>query len=182
MLDKDTVERIARERYDVKYDMTSIFSDEFRCPILQRGYLLKDELIEIVGWKAARQKPNAERNEPRLVEDVTRQAFAADDPGFAAWTLRYLAGVATRMASAILTVYNPCRYTVMDVRAWATLESEGLLPELGLSPDMDLNYCDTYGSYLSACKCLASRLGVSLRTLDRCLWALNGELPEELGW
>ena len=181
MLDKDTVERIARDRYDVKYDTTSIFSDEFRCPILQRGYLLKDELIEIVGWKAPRRKTNAPRNDPLLVEDVTRLAFAADDPRFAAWMLCYLEGVWVRMASAILTVYDPRKYTVMDVRAWATLERMGL-PKLGLSPDMDLNYCDTYGSYLSACKCLASRLGVSLRTLDRCLWALNGELPEELGW
>lgn len=178
MLDRATVERIAQEYYGIEYD-EPLFSDKFREPILARGYLKKDELVEIARWKAPRAAGYAERNDDKTVRLVTRCAFACPEPCLANYVLQYLHGVATRMASAILTVYKPDEYTVMDVRAWASLTRLGL-EKLGLEPSMDLNSSETYGAYLAACKRLADELGVDLRTLDRCLWALNGRTPEEL--
>ena len=180
MLDKATVERIAEKYYDPEYD-TRIFSDCFRAPICAHGYLEKEQLLRIVKWKAARASGWAKRNDPETVKLVTRWAFAAPDPRLAVHALTYLIGVRVRMASAILTVYAPEEYTGMDVRAWATLQTVGL-EKLGLSPTMtpDDEDCETYAAYLTVCKRMAHNLRVSLRTLDRCLWALNGKTPKEL--
>ena len=100
-----------------------------------------------------------------------------DDPRLAAQILCSLHGVQVRMASAILTVYNPDIYTVMDVRAWATLKRIGL-ESVGLAEysaaDLELNKVDMYHAYLSACRKLALQYNVNLRTLDRYLWKCNG--------
>lgn len=182
-MDRAVVQRIASE-YDRRHGDADakVFSQEFRCPIMCRGYLCRCEFLKIVKWKAVRQTPNAANNDPELVEIVTRRAFAEEDPRLAAWLLRYLKGVSTRMASAILTVFDPSRYTVMDVRAWKTLEKIGLeklrLPPAKGTLEDHLDSCETYAAYLKTCRGLAQECGVSLRTLDKCLWMLNGNAPE----
>ena len=174
MLDKATVERIAQDYYPVKYLDTLLFSAQFRGRIRANGYLEKEDLLKIASWKTAgRFTSKAEPNDPETVESVTKWAFAAPSPCCTVHALTYLIGVAVRMATAILTVYDPEKYTVMDVRANATLVN------LGLLKDRDLDHCRTYGPYLEACEAEADRLGVSLRTLDKCLWVLNGETPDE---
>ncbi len=178
MLNRDIIESIAAE-YDEEYDLR-VFAEAFRCPIVNRGYLNMAELIEIVRWKSPRSTTYAQRNTAKQVADLTREAFAAQDPCIAARKLDCLHGVGVRMASAILTVFDPCRYTVLDVRAWASLQMLGLR-ELGLRPSMSLDSAETYVAYLAACGRLAVEHRVDLRTLDRCLWVLNGELPGERG-
>jgi len=174
MLNRDIIESIAALYPD------RVLADAFRRPIVEHGCLkTMDELIEIVLWKSPRSKTYVQRNDAEQVEEVTREAFAAPDPCSAVRKLDQLHGVGVRIASAILTVFDPCRYTVLDVRAWASLKRLGLLRELGLCSSMSLYSAETYGAYLSACQRLAVAHGVTLRTLDRCLWVLNGELPGE---
>ncbi len=179
MLNRDIIESIAAE-YVVEHGENDfrVFADAFRCPIVNRGYLSMTELIEIVRWKSVRSTTYAQRNTAKQVADVTLEAFAAQDPCTAARKLDGLHGVGVRIASAILTVFDPCRYTVLDVRAWASLEMLGLR-ELDLHPSMSPDSAETYAAYLAACKCLAAEHGVTLRTLDRCLSVLNGEPPGE---
>jgi len=175
VLDKRTIERVAQHYYDdARYDQT-VFSNTFRQPIVRRGYMLKSELVTVVTWKAARQKGNAARNAAVAVEDVTREAFAAHAPAVAVSALSRLHGVRARMASAVLTVYDPVRYTVMDVRAWASLVRLGYL-----EPRTHFEGADTYATYLNVCQTIAGEHDVALRTLDRCLWALGGRTPGEL--
>lgn len=178
MLDRDTIQRIAEQQYDAEYDAV-VFSDSFRLPIVNRGHLTKDEFITIVKWKAARVAGQARRNSKIDVEEATRDAFAAQDACTAAWRMDSLRGVDVRMASAILTVFDPCRYTVMDQRAWASLKRLGLA-RLGLGDWMSLDSERTYRAYVDACTTIARKNQVDLRTLDRCLWALNGKLPAQL--
>ena len=171
MLNKDIIKSIAALYPD------RVFADAFRCPIVKRGYLNMTELIEIVRWKSARSTTYVKRNtDEKQVKHLTREAFDAQDPCIAVRKLDRLHGVGVRIASAILTVFDPCRYTVLDVRAWASLKRLGL-QGLGLQPPMSLDSAETYGAYLSACRRLAVEHGVSLRTLDRCLWVLDGEPP-----
>ena len=171
------VERVAA-LYDDGYDKT-VLVDSFRGPIVERGYLTLDELARIVEWKSRRMKSVVLWNVPETVEAVTRQAFACAEPWLAVWILSYLSAVNTRMASAILSVYDPGRYTVIDVRAWRALDQLGVLGRLGLADyggieGAGLNSPETYAAYLDACARLAGEAGVSLRTLDRCLWIVGG--------
>lgn len=81
--------------------------------------------------------------------------------------LTSLQGVGEPMASAILSVWDPSRYTVFDVRAVATLRAAGQLPA---SPKVG------FGLYLVTCRALASKFAPAdadispLRALDRALW------------
>ena len=178
MLDRDTIERIAEQHYDEEYDAV-VFCDSFRLPIVNRRHLKKDEFITIVKWKAARLAGQARRNSELDIMNITGDAFAAPDACTAVWRMDSLQCVGIRMASAILTVFDPCRYTVMDRRAWASLKTLGL-EEFGLADWMSLDSERTYQAYVNACALIAKENEVDLRTLDRCLWALNGKLPAKL--
>jgi hypothetical protein len=75
--------------------------------------------------------------------------------------LTLLDGVRVRMASALLTVADPQRFTILDVPSVETLRAHA---ELGPTwPD--------YFPDLECCRDLAQRGGTDLRTLDRALWS-----------
>ncbi len=166
MLDKDMIERIARECYPLE---AVVFSCWFRAPIVDHGYLTKDEFLAIVAWKSPRSKRLAwdPGNTPRFIRAKTREALAAADAKEVAAAVRALCqlpGVAVRMASAILTVWKPECYTVMDDYACRALRN------LGVGYTRTSYTPGTYVTYLKACTKLAEKHGVDLRTLDRYLW------------
>jgi hypothetical protein len=131
----------------------------------RRGYLTSDALLEIGEWKSHRARSKLRGNPPDLVETVTRQAFDAPDERLT--VLTSLQGVGEPIASAILSVWDPSRYTIFDVRAVATLTAARQLPA---SPKVG------FGLYLATCRALASTVAPPdadispLRALDRALW------------
>lgn len=133
---------------------------------MDHGYLTKDEFLAIVEWKSPRSKRLAwdPRNTPRFIRAKTREAFAAADPCSAVRALCLLHGVDVRMASAILAVWNPERYTVMDEYACQALR------DLGVGYTRTAYTAGTYAAYLDACTELAEQHDVDLRILDRYLW------------
>jgi hypothetical protein len=66
------------------------------------------------------------------------------------------------MASALLTILSPDEFTVIDVRAIATLRAAGRLRSGSDWPP--------YLEYLDLCRRLAADSGTDLRSLDRGLW------------
>jgi hypothetical protein len=177
-LTSEVVERAIREGYEVSWD-SALFSETFREPIRSRGCMTSHELQAVGRWKAVRATGRMKKASDADVRLVTAAAFSQSDPGLANWTLRYLSGVGAPMASAVLTVFDDARYTVIDVRAMATLRSIDLA-SLGMAgPDwLKMKYASEsssiYGEYVALCQQLAQKMGVSLRDLDRALWALNG--------
>ena len=190
VLNKATVELIAA-LYDAKYDeraqifppgylavshltRSELDAAGYRYPL--RSHLSVGELQAVMDWKYPPGKTRglAARNGSEAVVEITREAFAACDPIDAVSTLSRLHGVGVAMASAILTAFDPLRFTVIDKRAWNALEKLNLIEPLGLSGLGDrLGYFETYAAYLRACTQLADEAGVSLRSLDRCLWTLD---------
>lgn len=83
--------------------------------------------------------------------------------------LTALEGVGDAMASALLTVWRPDRYTIYDWRAVETLRLAGHLAGTRRAPP--------FGLYLETCRRLAadSGLGDDLRSLDRALWKFSQE-------
>jgi hypothetical protein len=135
-------------------------------------------VVKICEWKAVRAKGYMRFDDERA-KQVTAIAFSITDPGLANWVLRSLSGVGAPMASAILTVFDQTRFTVIDVRAMRTLDvlDYGALamerPQWLERRDRTDNSW-VYGEYVALCVGIASQLRVSLRDLDRALWALNG--------
>ncbi|MCK4324710.1 MAG: hypothetical protein KAW89_09290 [Armatimonadetes bacterium] len=164
-INKRIIERIARE-YDKTYD-AHVLCCAFRQRILDRKCLVKKELLDIVRWKTDRRIDLAEENSAIEIKRITRQAFCAAKRGHINEAVRVLCdlrGVQVRMASAILMVWNPERYTVMDDYACKALR------HLGLGYTRTSYTAGTYVTYLDACTKLSKKHDVDLRTLDRYLW------------
>lgn len=132
--------------------------------VAERGHYVRDDFVAVGRWKAARATSRMQRNSKADIEDVTRLAFCAHDR-FKHLVLALLDGVGVPMASALLTVWAPDRFTVIDFRALETLGAFGELDERR----------PPYPEYLGLCRGIASRTGSDLRSLDRALWQWSKE-------
>jgi hypothetical protein len=138
----------------------------------RRGCLTSVDLADIGRWKTPRAASYLARNDPTLVADVTRVAFAPETPD----RLRHrilclLEGVGHPMASAILTVWRPEEHTVLDYRAVEALQELAKRGVLGSDPpEGRRGALPGYWTYLQAYRPIAERLGVTFRDLDQALW------------
>lgn len=178
MLSSTLVGDAIRDGYDLKVD-AELFDPAFREPIRHRGWMTRDELLAVGRWKAVRATGHM-NTEDADVRTVTAAAFAQFDPWVANWTLRSMSGVGTPMASAILTVFDPSTFTVIDRRAVATLaqldyRALGMPRPDWLDRPQPTTSSWVYREYVFLCRSISRELGVELRDLDRALWALNGQ-------
>jgi hypothetical protein len=133
--------------------------------VLTRGYYTREEFIEVCAWKTVRSRPKVSRNTEAAVVQATGAAIAAEDEAARMAALLELDGVGVPTASTLLYCAFPDDYPILDVRA---LESLGVKPRSQYPLSFWLGYLD-------ACRELAQRAGVSLRTLDRALWQHSKE-------
>jgi hypothetical protein len=136
--------------------------------VAARGYYTRDEFMRVRDWKSQRSRSYLARNGTEDIEDITRLALTAPER-LRHRILRLLSGVQTPMASALLTVADPYRFTVIDYRAIETLRAYDELDGDGPS----------YSSYRALCMKIAERTDTDLRTLDRALWQWSKEQGKE---
>jgi hypothetical protein len=140
----------------------------------RRGHLARHEVEQIGTWKSrGRNNHQLKSNTDADIEALTGMALSAPDH-LRHCVLSILDGVRSPMASAILTVVDPDRFTVIDVRvigAFDELRRLGLVgPTVLLHKEMRL---PPYFGYLECCRTMTAGLKVDLRTLDRALWKWN---------
>jgi len=140
----------------------------------QTGTLTPYDFFAIVIWKSNRTKGKIARGlafRGTTIENLMREVSAASVPESKVDTLLQVPGIGLAMASAILTVCYPDEFTVLDYRAWGTLSSNAVpgLPSRHPATTME------YLQYCLVCKDFARRMGLSLRDLDRALWAKSWE-------
>jgi hypothetical protein len=131
----------------------------------RRGHYTRAEFVAVCAWKSYRSQPLVATNPAPAVEAATRAALApgAEERGRIE-ALLALRGVGLPTASVLLHFAQPDRYPILDVRA---LESLGVTRT---------TYTVAFWlGYLDACRSLAARHGVSLRTLDKALWQHSKE-------
>jgi hypothetical protein len=131
-----------------------------------RGFYTVGEFAFLCAWKTPRSRPLVASNSPSEVEATTRLALApgvSDGARFAA--LLTLRGVGGPSASVLLHFPFPGDYPILDVRA-----VESLGAKAGSSYTVAF-----WERYVLACRTLAARHGVSLRTLDKALWQHSKE-------
>ncbi|MCF7547351.1 hypothetical protein [Pseudonocardia sp. WMMC193] len=138
-----------------------------------------DDLEVLYNWKFTRlwpaKKIRAMRAFPeRDIWDLTRRSFICDDPLGALLILCLIPGLQAAGASAVLAAQAPDRYTVMDVRALASLEALGLWDS---RQHGDQATAIRWPLYLQTCLELANKTGKSLRAVDRALYKANGAVP-----
>ncbi len=129
-----------------------------------------DDLLWLYGWKTRnRSVRRFLANDPARAVEATRVALDPKTPEpdrMAALTV--LDGVGYPVASCVLHFAHTDPYPILDVRA---LESLGYRTQR-------TTYSERFWQdYVAACRALAAEHGVSMRDLDRALWAWPG-LPD----
>lgn len=144
-------------------------------PKLQsRGKYELEEFFAVCDWKSTRTRPLVQRNLCEHVSEVTHIAFNCSE-----WLqvpiLSALSGVGTPTASALLTVWRPNSYTIIDFRVLNALSklSHHLLNQESLA-----GISNSYTTYLSLMRSLSRSLGCDLRSLDKALWTFDKTYTE----
>lgn len=146
-----------------------------------------EEFLLIASWKSDRAVPCVASNDrvAGTIAAATQRAFADGlDVTDRLTELTKLHGVGVRLASAVLTVFRPDEYSVLDWRALDTLKQQGELTidtsgnVLAFGARRPGWWDDHYAPYVSGCLAIAEREGVLLRDLDRALWRFSFEAKQ----
>ncbi len=129
----------------------------------QRGHMTQADLVEVARWKwrGGRTRQLCSQNTEAEVREITGVSFAAESERLRIGALLALRGVQWPMASVILHFAFPDRYPILDVRAMNTVGGSTLY-----TFEKWLEYCEL-------CRATAKRHDVSMRTLDKALWAFD---------
>jgi hypothetical protein len=143
----------------------------------RRGHLTQREFLAICRWKSPRAIRHYMKNSPSRIRRQSATAFASRSERARFEALTALDGVGAPMASAILTLTNPRRYGVIDIRVWQ------LLFDLGSVRTKPGGVGFTFGDwhhYLSELRHHAKRLGVSVRTVEYSLFLYHRRVQQGL--
>jgi len=144
------------QQYPVDWDQQALLAGK---KIREERNFSRSNLEIIVRWKSQRRAGLIAKNSSDEISDALDLALRVREPRSAFAVLEGLRGVATPVASAILTAIDQERFTVIDYRALEALGAPNSQPDLNF-------YLD---HYFPECKRLASEAQVSLSTLDRAL-------------
>lgn len=86
-----------------------------------RGHLTRQEFLAICRWKSPRAIRHCLKNSPTRIRRHSAAALASRDEQARFEALTALDGVGPPTASAILTLTDPRRYGVIDIRVWQLL-------------------------------------------------------------
>jgi len=123
----------------------------------------------IVYWKSSRNKTGIRNGLDKLDKtpgklfDEVRKTEAAGKPKDTVKVLTKVEGIGIAIASAILAVCYPDKYTVVDSYVFKKVQDWGYLSDASLNDEGYLRYNDL-------CKRWSCELHISLRKLDRILW------------
>lgn len=150
-------------------------------------YLTAEEFFGIVIWKSNRAKTQVlkgikkEKNKGKTVEDIMREVYEAIDDKTRLKVIDDIYGVGIPLASAILSVCYPSRFTISDYRVDNTLEKmkkiddriKQIIEEIDEDTNITPKSYRKYFKYVNICQKVAEENSLSLRDLDRCLWAYD---------
>ena len=125
------------------------------------------ELIKMCRWKSARAIHHYRRNTPDAVRRTSRALLRTRSERQRLDLLTRLKGVSVPTASAILTLIDPRRYGVIDIRAWQLLFRMGAVRRR--PGGVGFRFAD-WAQYLSILRQHARALRVSVRRVELTLF------------
>lgn len=134
--------------------------------IKKRGWLTREEFFRICLWKSRRPKNLYELNTKEEIEEKTKRAFSEIHEVKRMVHLTELKGVRIPTASAILSVYNPEDYPIIDERCIQALKELNLITWSTITSNSWL-------MYLEIIRSLSKENGKTAREIEKGLFALN---------
>lgn len=164
--------RVCRAVRDAFVDEDASTADLIRSlrHVRRKGEFDRAEFLAMCRWKSPRVLPLCRRNAEHRVRSVARAALGERDEARRLDHLRSLRGVGLPVASSILTLIEPRRYGVLDVRAWGALRALGGVD--GPRHPGALRAAHWIG-YTAALRRIARTLGTTPRRVEFTLYALD---------
>jgi len=151
------------------YDLDHYLFDQVTKRFEQEHTLSAFDFFAIITWKANRAKTKVQaglRTANLIATRLMKRVRSIHDDSEKMQALDNVPGIGIPIASAILTVCYPTRFTVLDYRAWETLHELNYVSYQTM-PDSIKGY---FERYLPVCKHLAEQMKITLRDLDLALW------------
>lgn len=137
------------------------------------GRFTRAEFLAMCRWKSPRARRHYERNGAATIRRASAAALAARGERERIERLTALRGVSVATASAILTLIDPRRYGVLDIRCWQLLFS---LRSVAGNPRARAFTTAQWEQYLTRLRGHARALGVSARTIEYTLFHCHRKL------
>jgi len=153
---------------------TAALIERFRAA-RRRGYLTKGELMAACRWKSPRSIGRVRLNSPRRIRAATSVALTGKNERDRIQALTELQGVSVPSASAILTLLDPVRYGVIDIRVWQLLHRLGLVD--GNPGGTGLTHAN-WDQFLTLVRRYAAMFRVPARDVERTLFLIHREYQE----
>ena len=135
--------------------------------VKKRGEFSRAEFLRMSRWKSPRAAPHYARNTAARIRRVSRAVLASRSESRRIELLTGLRGVSIPVASAILTLMDPKRYGVLDIRVWQLLHALGAVSEHPGGRGFD---AADWVRFLACLRRLAPRLGASVRIVEFTLF------------
>ena len=142
-----------------------------------RGHLTKREFLAICRWKSPRGIRHCMKNSPARIRRQSAIALVSRDERIQLDALTALDGVAAPTASAILTLTDPRRYGVLDIRVWQLLFDLGSVRTKPSGVGFAFN---EWSEYLAVLRQHAKQLRVSVRCVEYSLFLYHQRVQEGL--
>ena len=133
----------------------------------RRGFISRGEFLAMARWKSPRALHHYRRNGTARVREASRRALATRSERRRMEHLLALDGVSVPVASAILTLLDPRRYGVLDIRAWQMLYA---MRGVDANPAGRGFSVGQWISYLATLRGHAGRLRVPVRVVEYTLF------------
>jgi hypothetical protein len=129
--------------------------------------MTRDDLIAVAAWKwrGGRTRQLCADNTEAEVAEISSVSFSAKSERLRVGVLLALRGVQWPIASVILHFAFPDRYPILDVR---------VMKSVGGSTHYTF---EKWSEYADLCREAADKHVVSMRTLDKALWAYDKDAP-----
>jgi len=134
--------------------------------IKKRGWLTKDEFLLICLWKSRRPKQWYKKNTQSRIRKITQAAFLEKDEHKKMEFLIQLSGVRIPTASAILSIVDPKKYPIIDVRCVSSLTKLNAITWSHIT-------INSWIDYLKVIRRLAKENRKSAREIEKGLFAYN---------
>jgi hypothetical protein len=157
---------LARELIREEHEPTAALMRDLR-GVRGRGGFTRTEFRLMCRWKSPRARLLWEKNSAARVRAVSRAVLATRDERRRMELLTALHGVGVPMASAILTLIDPRRYGVLDIRAWQLLFAIRSVEANRRGQGFTIAQ---WLDFLAALRTHARRLGVSARMVEYTLF------------
>jgi len=174
-LPRRTLERLVRTHLAPREDAEALLRYKRFRAARRRGYLTRGEFVEACRWKSPRPIHHVRSNTHHSVRAATEAVLATRDEAERLAALRKLEGVSVPMASAILTLLDPKRYGVIDIRVWQLLHSVGAVSENAKGVRFTVSQ---WLQFLGILRRLSSRLGTTARTVELTLFNVHTDRQE----